>query len=104
MNSHDIEPDGELTPDQVKLVEQLTEEEVQTIDNALLSNTGERWRKVAMVVGTTMMELPSRVEGIPDIYYSKRVQKLVIDGLLESQGDLSRMRYSEVRRPGGNET
>jgi hypothetical protein len=57
-----------------------------------------------MVVGTTMMNLPSRVEGIPDIYYSQRVQKFVKDGLLESQGNLSRMRYSEVRRPGGDET
>lgn len=77
---------------------------MRAIDNALLSNIGERWRKVAMVVGTTMMELPSRVEGIPDIYYSKRVQKHLNDGLLEHQGGLSRMRYSEVRRPGGNET
>ena len=104
MNSHDVEPDGELTPDQVKLIEQLTEDEVQAIDSALLSNTCERWRKVARVVGTTMMDLPCRVEGIPDVYYSQRVQKLVNEGLLESQGNLSYMRYSEVRRPGGNET
>jgi len=104
MSSRDLDPDGELTPDQIRLVEQLTGEEIQAIDNALLSNAGERWRKVAKVVATTMMKLPARVEGIPDIYYSKRVQKLVKDGLLESQGDLSRMRYSEVRRSGGDET
>ena len=98
------EADGELTPEQAKLVEQLTDEEVKTIDDALFSNTSTKWRKVARVVGTTMMELPCRVEGIPDIYYSQRVQKLVNDGLLESQGNLSYMRYSEVRRPGNNET
>ncbi len=92
-------PDGELTADQVSLVEQLGPDEVLRIDNALLANTWEKWRKVAMVVGMTMMNLPRRVEGIPDIYYSQRVKKLVNDGLLESQGDLTCMRFSEVRRP-----
>lgn len=104
MNSHDVQPDGELTPEQVKLVEELTDTEVQAIDEALLANTCDKWRKVARVVGTTMMELPCRVEGVPDVYYSQRIQKLVKDGLLESQGNLSYMRYSEVRRPGGDET
>ena len=104
MSSHDIASDRELTPDQIKLVEQLTDAEIQAIDNALLTNACDKWRKVARVVGTTMMELPNRVEGIPDVYYSQRVQRLVKDGLLESQGNLSYMRYSEVRRLGGNET
>ena len=104
MNSHDVVPDRDLTPEQVKLVEQLTREEIQAIDSALLANCCERWRKVARVVGTTMTELPSRVVGIPDTYYSQRVRKLVEAGLLESQGNLSYMRYSEVRRPVGNET
>lgn len=104
MNSHDVNPDAELTAEQVKLVEGLTNTEVQAIDDALLANTCGRWRKVARVVGTIMLELPCRVESIPDVYYSQRIQKLVKDGLLESQGDLSYMRYSEVRQPGGNET
>jgi hypothetical protein len=94
MSSHDIEPDGELTPDQIQLIEQLTDAEIQSIDNALLTNACDKWRKVARVVGTTMMELPNRVEGIPDVYYSQRVQKIVKDY----------MRYSEVRRLGRNET
>ncbi len=101
MNSHDVEPDRELTPEQVKLVEELTDAEVQAIDDTLLANTCDKWRKVARVVGTTMMELPCRVKEIPDVFYSQRIQKLVKDELLESQGDLSYMRYSEVRRPKG---
>lgn len=104
MNSHDVEIDGNLTADQVKLVEQLTDNEIQAIDDALLANACDKFRKVARVVGTAMMELPCRVEGVPDVYYSQRVQKLVKDGLLESQGDLSYMRYSEVRRPSTNDT
>ncbi len=98
------EPDGELTLDQVKSVERWADDEVKGIDDALFSNTSSKWRKVARVVGTTTMELPCRVEGIPDIYYSQRVQKFVSDGLLESQGNLSFMGRSDVRRPGRNET
>ena len=104
MNSHDIIPDPPLTPDQIKLIEELTDEDVKAIDEALLASISDKWRKVARVVGTAMLDYPCRVESIPDVYYSQRVQKLVEEGLLESQGNLSYMRYSEVRRPGGNET
>jgi hypothetical protein len=98
------EPDGELTPDQEILVAQLTNEEIKEIDNALLANTCDKWRKVARVVGTTMLDFPCRLEGVPDVFYSQRIKKLVNDGLLESQGNLDYMRFSEVRRPDGNET
>ena len=104
MNSHDLHPDPELTPEQLLLVAELTESEVEAIDNALLANASEKWQKVARVVGTTMMELPCRVEGIPDVFYSGRIKRLVEVGLLESQGNLSHMRYSEVRRVIKNET
>ena len=102
MNGHDVQPDGPLSPEELQLVENLTDAEVQAIDDALLANTSHRWRKVARVVGTTMMELSNGVEGIPDVIYSQRVQKLVKDGLLESREKLSSMRYSEVRRREGS--
>ena len=104
MNSHNCKPDETPTPEQLKLIESLTDSDIETIDNALLTNTAYHWRKVARVVSATMLELPSRVEGIPDSYYSLRIQKLVNDGLLESQGNLSYMRYSEIRNPASNET
>lgn len=34
----------------------------------------------------------------PDLFYAIRVRYLVESGRLVSQGNLSRMRYSEVRR------
>ena len=52
-----------------------------------------------MVVGLTMSSLQSHVPGLPDVFYGMRVRKLVEDGLLESQGNLARMRFSEVRLP-----
>lgn len=97
MNGHDLHPDRALTPEEQSLVENLTEGEVEEIDVALLSNSAEKWRKVARVVGATMSDLPSRKKGIPDVYYSLRVQELVRNGSLESRGNLAHMRYSEVR-------
>lgn len=100
MSTHDLYPDSALTPETESLLQNLTESEAQQIDKALLSNACEKWRKVACVVGTTMLSLPSHMEGILDIYYSFRIQVLVKNGTLESRGNLSYMRYSEVRLAG----
>lgn len=86
-------------------VEALSSEELILIDNALLSNTSHTWRKVARVVASAMLNLENSVKDIPDVFYSQRVQKLVKKGQLQSQGNLNRMRYCEVKRPGTeNET
>ena len=69
MESHDVKPDPELTDEQRALVNSLQEEQIEEIDKALLANSSTDWRKVARIVGTTMMALPERVPGIPDIYY-----------------------------------
>jgi hypothetical protein len=88
-----------LTPEQQTRVEQLSGADIHLIDEALLSNAGYRWRKVARVVGTTMGRLPNPIVGIPDTFYAQRVRKLVADKRLESQGNLAYMRFSEVRLP-----
>jgi hypothetical protein len=98
METHDIEPDGELSLKQEQLVSQLTVEEVHAIDLALISNTNDKWRKVAMVIAKTMLDMHCRIEGIPDIYYSHRIKWLVCEKKLEARGDLSYMRYSEIRK------
>jgi hypothetical protein len=93
------QPDEPLSSEQLALIASLTQAEVSDIDRALLANTHDRWRKVAMVVGKTMGELSSRRHGIPDTYYAQRVRLLVEAGSLESQGNLAYMRFSEVRKP-----
>jgi len=80
-------------------VNKLEEPELEIIDQALLSNICHNWRKVARVVGTTMSDLEERVFGIPDIFYANRIIQLAGKGLIESQGNLRRMRYSEIRLP-----
>jgi Protein of unknown function len=81
------------------LVAALTIEQVNEIDNAILSAAKTHGRKVAMIVGLVMMNSPNRISGIPDIFYAQRVKVLVSKGLLLSDGNLDYMRFSEVRLP-----
>lgn len=100
MNNDENMPDPELTHEQQELVSKLSDKKIELIDQTLLNNSCKFWRKVARIVGTTMFELSNRVEDIPDVYYSSRIRLLVENGKLESQGDLHRMRFSEVKIPG----
>ncbi|HNP36028.1 MAG TPA: DUF3658 domain-containing protein [Woeseiaceae bacterium] len=95
---HDVEPDGPLSPSQLAMVEKLTDEQIEDIDNSLLESCPDRWRKVAAVVGITMTRyMKDKYPGVPDIFYAQRVRALVEKGILESSGNLDYMRYSEVR-------
>lgn len=95
MEHDDFDPP--LTTDALHKIAQLSALEIAQIDQILIANTAAQWRKVAMVVGISMLSLNSKFEGIPDVYYSQRIAKLVAQGKLQSQGDLQRMRFSEVR-------
>ena len=95
----DYVPDPPLTKEQIEFVNKLNEIDIKRIDKALLSNTCKYWRKVARVVGTTMLELSEHIPGIPDVFYAQRIQHLVEELKLESEGNLACMRYSEVRLP-----
>lgn len=93
-------PDPPLTPEQKVKVVQLSEDDIiSSIDKALSSNACHQWRKVAMVVGKTMLHFRNRISDIPDVFYAQRVRMLVEKGRLESQGNLACMRFSEVRLP-----
>lgn len=86
-----------MEPDEQEAVDRLTSDQVQRIDTALLADCASSWRKVARVVGTAMMHLSAELPEIPDSYYATRIVSLVQLGVLESQGNLEYMRYSEVR-------
>ncbi len=40
---------------------------------------------------------PDQYYDVPDVFYSQRLRDLVSAGHLEAQGNLYRMRFSEVR-------
>ena len=102
MSNSDTQPDPSLTEAQVSLVSGLSERQLQAIDDALLSATSTTWRKVSRVVGSAMLEIQTRVEGVPDIFYAQRVGALASQGSLEIRGFTSNMRFSEVRQPVGD--
>jgi hypothetical protein len=97
VGDEELKPDRPMTSDEQALVDTLSEVALQKIDEALLANANRSWRKVAMLVGSTMMNDPDRGRGLPDVFYAQRIRKLVDAGCLESRGDLAYMRYSEVR-------
>lgn len=97
MQSHDVKPDAPLTSSELAKTETLRPEDIALIDQTLLSCVNDKWRKVARVVATALSELNESLPGIPDKFYAFRVRELARSGMLESQGDLSYMRYSEVR-------
>lgn len=86
-----------MTEEQAARVSRLSKQQVAEVDAALVAEAGPRWRKVAMLVGLAMSKLHASLPGIPDLFYAERVRRMVDAGLLESQGDLGRMRFSEVR-------
>jgi hypothetical protein len=92
-------PDGPMTSEEQAIARALSQDLVDRIDAALLSQAKTRWRKVAMVVGLTMSETALRVPGLPDLFYAERVKALFARGDLLAQGNLDYMRYSEVRLP-----
>lgn len=70
----------------------------EEIDAALLANITNQWRKVAFVVGMTMMKIDDKQRaGRDDLYFAKRVATLVQKGLVEHNGDLNQMRRCEIR-------
>lgn len=101
--SEDDLPDPPLTPHEEYLVSQLTVEQVEEIDQALLANSSIQWRKVARVAGGAMCDLNDRVVGIPDIYYARRIRKLIGHELLEVSGNIDYIRYCEIRLLGSGQ-
>ena len=71
----------------------------EEIDEALLANISHRWRKVARVVGSAMIQLGNRRAGRNDLYFAERVVRLVERGRIEYGGDLAQMGRCEIRLP-----
>ena len=88
-----------LTDDERSAVSRLKEEDFKAIDTTILANSSHRWLKVARVVSFTQDQLQNAYPDLSCVFYAQRLCQLVDEGQLESQGDLSYMRFSEVRLP-----
>jgi hypothetical protein len=96
----DTQPDRPLTPDEEAQARLLTAADLKRIDECLLSHTSHLSYKVARVIGRTMQDLRLEFPGLPDVFYSTRIKHLAQAGAIEAAGNLSRMRYSEIRLRG----
>lgn len=98
MSEIEREEDGPLDDADLQAsAAKLTEADRQAIDDCILSHLTHRYQKTAKIVALTMMELGDR---FPDLSYLARVKHLASSGVIESVGNLNRMRFSEVRLPG----
>jgi hypothetical protein len=95
----DKKPDGPLTPEQEAQARLLSPAQLRRIDECLLSHVPHKFRKVAYVIGRTMLELDGEFPGIPGVFYGLRIKHLAESGAIEAAGNLGRMRYSEIRLP-----
>ena len=70
----------------------------EEIDRMLLANMTQLGRKVARVVGTTMLQIdPAKRIGLNDLYFARRVSLLAEKGFIEYEGNLNFIGRCEVR-------
>ena len=82
----------------------LTVSDINLIDSWLLDAVSHRWQKVAKVVATAIMtsDKLQKLEEIPDLYFGMRIEHMVKNNLLKSEGNLKEMRFSEIKHGSNN--
>ena len=58
----------------------------------------DHYWKVARIVRGAADKCTGSTENIPYVFYVDRIRKLVEKGIVESEGDIRYMRFSEVRK------
>ena len=69
------------------------------LDALIFAETDKCWLKVARIVGNVFRTLETRNIRLPMDIIAARIAKLAEIGRLESQGNLTMWRHSEVRLP-----
>ena len=67
------------------------------VDKLIFAALKENWRKVALIVGNVFQTCEARSIPLSDEVIAARIQELAEAGRIESQGNLTKWRYSEVR-------
>ena len=78
----------------VTLPQWLTADE---LDQVIFSKLNPNWRKTAMIIGDVVRAWKSRSMPVDEEIIGARIQALAEAGRIESQGNLSMWRHSEVR-------
>ena len=93
------DPDDQLTEEDEALVSNLHPSDLDHIDCALLEECATSWRKCARVVLGAIEVTNQTLPDLPVALYAQRIAALVQAGRLQSQGNLSYLRFSEVKLP-----
>ena len=93
------EVEFELTEEDEKRLEALSCDELALIDGWLLKHATHQWQKTAMVVVDAIGESDraEKLEDVSDLIFGLRVEHLVSQGSLIAQGNVRRMRSSEIK-------
>lgn len=87
---------------QIVLPESLS---VDDLDAIIFSDVAKQWRKVARVIGKALEEIKARNLSVDSDEILQAIGARIIwldeQGRIESQGDLRKWRFSEIRLPAG---
>lgn len=99
MNEEDDEDGDELGPTQeeMTLMRQVSVDATAAIDDLLLGQCGERWIKVANLIGRSLDEFERLVTEQPYVLMQMRLLDLEQQGRVDISGNVMRIRESEVR-------
>ena len=92
--SADVDPP--MTEEEAKIVGQLSDLDLDVIDELLLANVSDTWLKSAFVIGGVMLKVPDEYEEVPDVFYSSRLAVLEKEGMIKVKGDLGKMKLCEI--------
>lgn len=86
----------------VKIENILNNDQIQMIDNKILSIVTKDWSKVAFVIGRVLNRLKeqqvfSKYADCSDILIAQRIKALAETNHLKSQGNLKAIRFSEIK-------
>lgn len=83
--------------DEASLMTELGAIGLATVDDSLRRHAKARWSKVAMVIVTALESDARPLSDASVDLYARRTIELVRRGVFDSQGDLRKPRFSEVR-------
>lgn len=87
----------EPTAEELEQMRRATPVEAATVDALILGKCSSRWSKVAMIVGLLLNEFDEKFPHLPYIYMPIRMLDLEERGLIEIQGNVLAMGFSEIR-------
>jgi len=89
-----------FTDEEKSIIAGCSDKIVTNIDKEIFKQITKNWQKTAMIVGGAFLSLNEKYPNIiiPMGCYITRLKQYELDGIIEVNGDLSKIRFSEVRR------